>query len=111
AILIKELVSVGSKAAVSGAGYFQGDFIGLEATIKSSKHFPDEPGNWAYYSFSTPDHTKLTDSAKPFATASCNACHAGAAADDFVFTQYYPVLREGKAAGQDAVGGTKSDLK
>lgn len=38
-ILIKELVSLGSKAAVSGKGYFMGDFIGLEATIKSSAHF------------------------------------------------------------------------
>jgi hypothetical protein len=92
-ILVKELVSVGSKAAVSGNGYFQGDFIGLEATIKSKKHFPNEPGNWAYYSFSTPEHKTLKTSAEPFKTASCNACHAGEAAHDFVFTQYYPVLR------------------
>ena len=44
---MKELVNVGSKAPVSGKGYFQGDLIGLEATIKSKKHFPNEPGNWA----------------------------------------------------------------
>jgi hypothetical protein len=109
-ILIKELVSVGSKAAVSGNGYFQGDFIGLEATIKSKKYFPDEPGNWAYYSFSNPDLKTLATEAKPFPAASCNGCHAGAAADDWVFTQYYPVLRAGKGTGDDAVGGTKSDL-
>ena len=108
-ILMKELVSVGSKAAVSGNGYFQGDFIGLEATIKSAELFPDEPGNWAYYSFSTPDHKTLTSSATAFPATSCNSCHAASAADDFVFTQYYPVLREGKAAGEDATGG-KSDL-
>ena len=109
-ILVKELVSVGSKAAVSGAGYFQGEFIGLEATIKSTEHFPDEPGNWAYYSFSTPDHKALSDVAKPFPTDSCNGCHAAAAADDFVFTQYYPVLTAGKGAKADAVGGTLSVL-
>ena len=109
-IIIKELVSVGAKSAVSGNGYFQGNFIGLEATIKSKKHFPDEPGNWAYYSFSTPDHTSLTARAKAFPAASCNACHQAAAADDFVFTQYYPVLRGGKAAGKDAIGGMQSDL-
>jgi hypothetical protein len=109
-ILMKELVSVGSKAAVSGAGYFQGDFIGLEATIKSSEEFPDEPGNWAYFSFSTPDHKTLTDTAKAFPAASCNACHAAAAADDFVFTQYYPVLRAGKGTGEEASGGHKSSL-
>ena len=109
-ILMKELVSVGTKAAVSGNGYFQGDYIGLEATIKSKKHFPDEPGNWAYYSFSTPDHKTLATEAKPFPAASCNGCHAAAAADDWVFTQFYPVLRAGKAAGEEGTGGMRSNL-
>ena len=109
-ILIKELVSVGSKVAVSGNGYFQGEFIGLEATIKSQKHFAAEPGNWAYFSFSTPDHKTLTGTAKAFPAASCNACHAGAAADDFVFTQYYPVLRAAKASGEMGTGGKRSTL-
>lgn len=108
-ILIKELVSVGSKAAVSGNGYFMGDFVGLEATIKSKKHFPTEPGNWAYYSFSTPDHKTLTKTATAFPTASCNSCHDAAAGDDFVFTQYYPILREGKATGEQGIGG-KNDV-
>ena len=109
-ILIKELVSVGSKAAVSGNGYFQGEFIGLEATIKSKRHFPDEPGNWAYFSFSTPDHKSLKPTAAAFPAESCNSCHEGAAEDDFVFTQYYPVLRAGKGTGADAVGGTLDNL-
>ena len=109
-ILIKELVSVGSKAAVSGNGYFQGDFIGLEATIKSKKHFPEEPGHWSYFSFSNPDLKTLKSSAKAFPTASCNGCHEGAAADDWVFTQYYPVLRGGKGEGESATGGMNSDL-
>ena len=110
AILIKELVSVGTKAAVSGNGYFQGEFIGLEAVIKSKKHFPKEPGNWAYFSFSTPDHTALKPTATAFPTEACNVCHAASAADDFVFTQYYPVLRAGKGTGKDAVGGTSDSL-
>jgi hypothetical protein len=109
-ILVKELVAVGSKAAVSGIGYFQGDFIGLEATIKSSEHFPDEPGNWAYYSFSTPDHKTLTATAKAFPTQACAVCHQASAADDMVFTQYYPVLSAGKKAGENAVGGKVSKL-
>jgi len=109
-ILIKELVSVGSKAAVSGQGYFMGEFVGLEATIKSKKEFPNEPGNWAYFSFSSPDHKTLTPTANAFPTASCNACHEGAAADDFVFTQYYPVLSGGKGTGIKATGGHNSDL-
>ena len=110
-ILIKELVSNGSKAAVSGAGYFQGEFIGLEATIKSKKHSPNEPGYWSYYSFSGKNHKTLTDTAKAFPAKSCNSCHQASAADDFVFTQYYPVLSAGKAAGKKATGGHMSDLK
>ncbi|PKG98332.1 cytochrome P460 family protein [Paraglaciecola sp. MB-3u-78] len=109
-ILMKELVAVGSKAAVSGQGYFQGNFLGLEATIKSKKHFPNEPGNWGYYSFSTLDHSSLNKTAKAFPAASCNACHAASAADDFVFTQYYPILSAGKAKGKEATGGVSSDL-
>ncbi|MDO1501651.1 cytochrome P460 family protein [Winogradskyella maritima] len=102
-ILVKELVSVGSKAAASGNGYFMGDYIGLEATIKSSKHFPDEPGNWAYFSFTTPPDEDLKNMATPFATNMCNSCHATSAKDDFVFTQYYPVLRAAKGVGAEMV--------
>ena len=109
-ILMKELVSVGSKAAVSGNGYFMGDFVGLEATIKSKKYFPNEPGNWAYFSFSTADHKSLSATAEAFPAESCNACHAGAAADDWVFTQYYPVLRDAKATGEKGTGGMHDEL-
>jgi hypothetical protein len=97
-ILVKELVSVGTKQAVSGNGYFQGDFIGLEATIKSKADFPDEPGNWAYFSFTNHEEPngELALTAAPFPSASCNSCHAASAQDDFVFTQHYPVLRAAK---------------
>ena len=103
-IIVKELVSVGSKQAVSGNGYFMGDFIGLEATVKSAEHFSNEPGNWAYFSFSTPDHQSLKPSAAPFPTAACNACHQASATTDWVFTQYYPVLRGAKGIGHDGTG-------
>ena len=109
-IIIKELVAVGGKAAVSGNGYFMGNFVGLEATIKSKKHFAKEPGNWAYFSFSTKNHKSLTKQAKAMPTDACNACHKAAAADDYVFTQYYPVLTAGKGAGFDAIGGTQDKI-
>ena len=99
-ILVKELINVGSKSAVSGKGYFMGDFIGLEATVKSAKHYPDEPGNWAYFSFTNPEGGKPSALAEAFPAASCNACHAASAEDDFVFTQYYPVLTAAKGQNQ-----------
>jgi hypothetical protein len=90
-VMIKELITVGSKEATSGKGYFMGDFRGLEASIKDSKRFKDEPGNWAYFSFG--HKYPLKAEATKQAAASCNACHQTSAAKDDVFSQYYPVLR------------------
>jgi hypothetical protein len=102
-ILVKELVSVGTKSASSGNGYFMGEFIGLEATIKSKKHFSEAPGNWAYFSFTNPTEGTLADTGKPFKTEQCNFCHEASGADDFVFTQYYPVLIAAKNVGENVV--------
>ncbi len=93
-VLVKELVSVGDREATSGNGYFMGEFVGLEVAIKEARRFPDEPGNWAYFSYG--HKYPLKDTAKVQPAASCNDCHNGAADDDFVFTQYYPVLRAAK---------------
>lgn len=99
-VLVKELVTVydvdarpdGSTDQVSGRGYFMGDFAGLEIAYKSAAHFPDAPGNWAYFTFGhhAPPYAASTR-AQP--TQACNACHGASAAQDFVFTQFYPVLR------------------
>lgn len=97
-IIVKELVSVGSKSAVSGQGYFMGEFLGLEATVKDKSRFPNEPNNWAYFTFGR--QPNLAVSAQAFETAKCAACHQAAAADDMVFTQYYPVLRDAKGKGK-----------
>ena len=91
-VLIKELSSVGSKKAPSGNGYFQGEFTGLEATIKDSKRFKDEPGNWGYFSFG--HKYPLKKEVAPNPTAACNACHdQNAKNTGLVFSEYYPVLR------------------
>lgn len=93
-VLVKELVSVGSKKAPSGNGYFMGDFIGLEVATKDSKRFAKEPGYWAYFSFG---HSyPLAETAAKQRVSDCNTCHQESAAQDWVFTQYYPVLRAAK---------------
>jgi hypothetical protein len=90
-VIMKELVLVGAKEASSGKGYFMGDFTGLEAAVKDSKRFKDEPGKWAYFTFG--HKYPLKEDAAPQATASCNTCHQTSAQTDHVFTQFYPVLR------------------
>ncbi|MBL4906785.1 MAG: cytochrome P460 family protein [Sneathiella sp.] len=93
-MIAKELLSVGDTEAVSGTGYFQGDFQGLEFAVKDTKRFPNEPGGWTYYSFGHAlPYEKV---AKAFPTEACASCHVAAAEYDMVFLQYYPVL---KAAG------------
>ncbi len=90
-VMIKELVGVGAREATSGKGYFMGDFIGLEASIKDSRRFKDEPGNWAFFSFG--HHYPLKAEATRQNAAGCNSCHEASAGKDFVFSQFYPVLR------------------
>lgn len=99
-ILAKELVTVikenansdGSTTQVSGRGYFMGEFAGFEIAYKSAKHFPNDPGNWAYFSFGhhSPPYAAAT---KKMPVQQCAACHQKFAAKDFVFTQFYPTLR------------------
>jgi len=98
-VIIKELVSVGATSASSGKGYFEGEFLGLEASVKSKTDFPDEPGNWAIFSFSNMKTGILKESAPAMPAASCVACHQQHAEDDYVFTQYYPILRAAKGVG------------
>ena len=100
-IIIKELVTVDSKVAPSGNGYFMGDFRGLEATIKDAARFADEPGNWAYFSFGHSYPLAETTPAQP--VESCNACHNANADYDFVFTRYYPVLRAARPGSDGAI--------
>lgn len=90
-VLVKELVSVGGRQATSGKGYFMGEFTGLEVAVKDSRRFRGEPGHWAYFSFGH-KYPLATETAKQ-PVASCNSCHSANAEQDYVFTQYYPVLR------------------
>ncbi len=96
-VIVKELAGVGAKSSASGSGYFAGEFVGIAATVKDAKRFAKEPGNWAYFSFMGDDGKALA-SAKAQATAACNVCHQQNAAEDWVFTQHYPVLRAAKPA-------------
>jgi hypothetical protein len=95
-ILVKETLSVGSKQASSGNGYFMGDFFGLFAEVKDSKRFPDEPENWAFFTFRESPDKPLMKKAKAHPTAACSNCHQ-LGAKERVFSQYYPILEVAKS--------------
>ncbi len=92
-LVVKELVSVGTKQASSGNGYFQGKYLGLEASLKSKQHFPDSPGNWGFFRFTIENSDQLRPTAMAQPEKNCVSCHQVNAATDLVFSQYYPVLR------------------
>lgn len=95
--MVKELTSVSTKKATSGNGYFQGEFTGLEASIKDSKRYPAEAKGWGYYSFGHSYPLAKETAVREF--ASCAQCHVKNAAVDMVFSQYYPALRAAKGKG------------
>ena len=99
----KELTLVGDTAATSGVGFFNGDLQGFEIAHKDSKKYSEDSGGWAYYSFGhKPEPYANSASAMP--TAACAACHTASAAEDMVFTQYYPILQVAKGAGHAGAG-------
>lgn len=101
AVIVKELISVGSKQAASGQGYFMGDYLGVEAMVKSRERFPDEPGNWAFFSFTSLNREPPKKQTVRMPTAQCAQCHQASAKENLVFTQHYPVLRAAKGVGTE----------
>ena len=102
-MLAKELTLVGATAATSGIGFFNGDLQGFEIAHKDSKRYTKDSGGWAYYTFGhKPEPYASSTAAQP--TAACAACHTASAAEDMVFTQYYPILGAAKGAGDAGAG-------
>lgn len=102
-MIAKELTLVGDTAATSGVGFFNGELQGFEIAHKDSKRYTDGTGGWAYYSFGHKPEP-YANSAAAMPAAACAACHTAAAAEDMVFTQYYPILKAAKAAGDAGAG-------
>jgi len=109
-VIVKELVSVGSKSAASGNGYFMGEYIGLEAMVKSKKRFAASDKTWGFFRFTKEEHPteqqhSLHRTSQVNKSESCAVCHKANAKQDMVFLQYYPVLRAAKGTGEKGVGG------
>jgi hypothetical protein len=104
----KELTLVGDTAATSGIGFFNGKLQGFEIAHKDTRKYSKDSGGWAYYSFGHQDEP-YEDTTAAMPTAGCAACHTASAAEDMVFTQYYPILNVAKGAGDAGAGvGGKS---
>jgi hypothetical protein len=99
-VIVKELTRVlnptfpdGSRTEPSGRGYFNGEFNGMDVTVKDSKRFANTNG-WGFFNFG---HHPLpyAESAKEASAAECADCHASfVAKTDMTWIQFYPLLRD-----------------
>ena len=98
-VIVKELTRVlsptfadGSRTEPSGRGFFNGEFNGIDATVKDSKRFPNTNG-WGFFTFG---HHPLpyAESAAESPVSECAGCHiANVAKTDMTWVQFYPLLR------------------
>jgi len=101
-VIVKELTRVlnpafpdGSRKEPSGRGYFNGEYNGIDVTVKDSKRFA-ETNNWGFFTFG---HHPLpyADKAAESSAAECAGCHiANVAQTDMTWIQFYPLLRDKK---------------
>lgn len=109
-LIVKELVSVGTKSSSSGKGYFMGEYIGLEAVVKDTKRFPASDKHWGFFRFTREGHPterqhSLLKVSQVNKSEACASCHGANAKQDMIFIQHYPVLRAAKGNGEQGTGG------
>jgi hypothetical protein len=101
-VIVKELTRVlnptfpdGSRKEPSGRGYFNGEYNGIDLTIKDSKRFAKTNG-WGFFTFGHhPLPYDKVAAEKP--VTECAGCHiANVAATDMTWVQFYPLLRDKK---------------
>ena len=99
-VIVKELTRVldptfpdGSRKEPSGRGYFNGQYNGIDVTVKDSKRFA-KTNNWGFFTF---EHHPLpyAESAAEAPATTCAFCHQANVADtDMTWVQFYPLLRD-----------------
>lgn len=91
ALAVHETLQPDPELSIGQEGHFPGKLVALEMAVKDSSHIDD---GWAYFDFGGGDNG-LRETAEAFGKDRCFDCHAEHAADDNVFVQFYPVLRDG----------------
>ena len=99
-IIVKELTRVldptfpdGSRKEPSGRGYFNGQYNGIDVTVKDSKRFAKTNG-WGFFTFG---HHPLPyeEWAAEAPASECASCHQTyVSKTDMTWIQFYPILRD-----------------
>jgi hypothetical protein len=99
-VIVKELTRVlkptfpdSSRTEPSGRGYFNGEFNGIDLTVKDSKRFAKTNG-WGFFTFGHHPLPYAATAAESSVTE-CAGCHiANVAKTDMTWIQFYPILRD-----------------
>lgn len=99
-MIVKELTRVldptfpdGSRTEPSGRGYFNGQYDGIDLTIKDSRRFAKTNG-WGFFTFG---HHPLpySETAAESPASECAGCHqAYVSKTDMTWVQFYALLRD-----------------
>ena len=99
-VIVKELTRVldptfpdGSRKEPSGRGYFNGEYNGIDVSVKDSKRFASTNG-WGFFTFG---HHPLpyAETAAEAPASECASCHQTfVAKTDMTWIQFYPLLRD-----------------
>jgi len=99
-MIVKELTRVlnptfpdGSRTEPSGRGFFNGEYNGIDVSVKDSKRFAKSNG-WGFFTFGHhPLPYEKTAAEAP--VTECAGCHlANVASTDMTWIQFYPLLRD-----------------
>ena len=100
-VIVKELTRVldptfpdGSRTEPSGRGFFNGEYNGVDVTVKDSKRFASTNG-WGFFTFGHHPLPYTTSAAAEAPSNKCASCHqAYVAKTDMTWVQFYPLLRD-----------------
>lgn len=95
AVVVKELLAIGSRENISGNGYFPGEYLGLEVAVKDGHRFENHLGGWGFFSFGEMPYAEAASPILGDGELDCSGCHANAP-QDMIFTQFYPTLQATK---------------
>jgi hypothetical protein len=87
-IFVLEIRKARTEGSINKGGQFQGDTIAIEVLVKDTKRFADTRG-WGFFEYDAENHSAAAKLPK---SATCYACHAGNAAVEHTFVQFYPTL-------------------
>ena len=94
-VLMLEIMTAREKTSILNGGRYEDRLVGLAAAVKAPDRFKEK---WAYFSFTDPGKPFLEKAAanKP---EECWTCHKQHGADDNIFVQFYPTLRDARGKG------------